>query len=142
MIGIVLVSHGNLAPEALRSIESVMGHAVPGVTAVRARMDDTLDTLRERIRAAARAVDQGQGTMILTDMYGDSATNISVALASSAHIEVLSGANMPIVIKAISARHTMDLESLAAFLVEYGRSHILRAGPGSRGGRPPPARTP
>jgi len=131
MIGIVLVGHGGLAPEVLRSIESVLGHPVPGMTAVAATVDDTLESLRARIAAAAASVDEGQGTIILTDMFGDSATNVSVALAREAHIQVVSGVNVPILLKVISARHVMDLEALAAFVVEYGREHILRAGPGA-----------
>src|SRR6185295_11484591 len=109
MIGVVLVGHGGLAPEVLRSIESVLGHPVPGMTAVAATVDDTLESLRARIAAAAASVDEGQGTIILTDMYGDSATNVSVALAREAHIQVVSGVNLPILLKVISARHVMDL---------------------------------
>jgi PTS system mannose-specific IIA component len=131
MIGIVIVGHGGLAPEVLRSIESVLGHPVPGMVAVGAAVDDTLESLRARIGAAAASVEEGQGTIILTDMFGDSATNVSVALARAAHIQVVTGANLPILLKVISARHAMDLESLAAFVVEYGREHILRAGPGA-----------
>jgi PTS system mannose-specific IIA component len=131
MIGIVLVGHGSLAPAVLRSIESVLGHSVPGMVAVGAAADDTLESLKERIAAAAASVEQGQGTIILTDMFGDSATNVSVALAREAHIQVVTGVNLPVMLKAVSARHAMDLESLAAFVVEYGRDHILRAGPGA-----------
>jgi PTS system mannose-specific IIA component len=131
MIGIVLVGHGGLAPAVLRSIESVLGHPVPGMAAVGAAADDTLETLRERIAAATASVEQGQGTIILTDMFGDSATNVAVALAREAHIQVVCGVNLPVMLKVISARHAMDLEHLAAFVVEYGREHILRAGPGA-----------
>jgi PTS system mannose-specific IIA component len=131
MIGIVLVSHGSLAPEALRSIESVLGRSVPGMQAVEAHADDTLEVLRERIGAAVRAVEQGEGTIILTDMYGDSATNVSIALSGQRRIEIVTGTNMPLILKAVSARQTMTLEALAAFLVDYGRDHILRVGSGA-----------
>jgi PTS system mannose-specific IIA component len=131
VIGIILVGHGALAPAVLRSIEGVLGHTVPGMVAVGAAADDTLESLKERIKAAVDSVEQGQGTIILTDMFGDSATNMSVALAREAHIQVVTGVNLPILLKAISARHAMDLEALAAFVVDYGREHILRAGPGA-----------
>lgn len=127
MIGIVLVGHGALAPEVLRSIESVLGHPIPGMVAVGATIDDTLVTLREKISAAAASVEQGDGTIILTDMYGDSATNVSMALAREQRIQVVTGSNLPIIVKVISARHEMTLEELAAFMVQYGRDHILRA---------------
>lgn len=127
MIGIVLVGHGTLAPEVLRNIETVLGHPVPNMVAVGATLDDTLVSLRDKIAAAAAAVEQGEGTIILTDMYGDTATNVSMALARDAHIQVVTGSNLPIIVKVISARHEMSLERLAAFIVDYGRDHILRA---------------
>jgi PTS system mannose-specific IIA component len=139
MIGIVLVGHGALAPEALRSIESVLGHPIPGMVAVGATLEDTLVTLRTKISAAAAEVEQGDGTIILTDMYGDTATNVSMALARDARIQVVTGSNLPIVVKVISARHEMTLEELAAFIVQYGREHILRA-PADAESRPPRTR--
>src|SRR5262245_55660922 len=129
MIGIVLVGHGTLAPEVLRSIESVLGHPVPAMVAVGALPDDTLATLKSKLEAAVASVETGDGTIILTDMYGDTATNVSMALARESRIQVVSGANMPILVKAISARHEMSLEKLAGFVVEYGRDHILRGSP-------------
>ena len=129
MIGIVLDGHGSLAPAVLRSIESVLGHSVPNVVAVGAAADDTLESLKERIAAAAASVEEGQGTIILTDMFGDSATNVSVGLAREKRIEVVTGVNLPIMLKVLSARHSMEVEALAEFIVAYGRDHILHAGP-------------
>jgi PTS system mannose-specific IIA component len=129
MIGIVLVGHGTLAPEVLRSIESVLGHPVPNMVAVGATLDDTLGSLRDKISSARVSVEQGDGTIILTDMYGDTATNVSMTLAREARIQVVTGSNLPIIVKVISARHEMNLEDLASFIVAYGRDHILRACP-------------
>src|SRR6185369_10993437 len=114
MIGIVLVGHGALAPEVLRSIESVLGHPVPGMVAVGATLDDTLVSLKTKIAAAVTSVEQGDGTIILTDMYGDTATNVSMALAREQRIQVVTGSNLPIIVKVISARHEMSLEELAS----------------------------
>ena len=140
MIGIVLVGHGTLAPEVLRSIESVLGHPVPNMVAVGATLDDTLGSLREKISAATASVEQGDGTIILTDMYGDTATNVSMVLAREARIQVVTGSNLPIIVKVISARHEMPLEELASFIVEYGREHILRACPADVDARQPRTR--
>jgi len=143
MIGIVLVGHGGLAEAALASLESVLGHPVPRMIAVGAASDDTLARLKERISEAVAAVEEGQGTVILTDMFGDSATNVSVALAREGRaVQIVTGVNLPILLKVISARHSMDLEALANFVVDYGRDHILRPSPESvsaaiRGIRPP-----
>jgi PTS system mannose-specific IIA component len=132
MIGVVLVSHGDLAPEALASIESVLGHRVPAMVAVSAADDDTLESLRRRLTEAVRAVEQGDGTLILTDMYGDSASNVSLSLAERGRFEVVTGVNLPVVLKVVSARETMGLEQLADFLVDYGRAHLLRVSPHER----------
>ncbi len=140
MIGIVLVGHGTLAPEVLHSIESVLGHPVPAMVAVGALADDTLASLKSKIAAAVASVESGDGTIILTDMYGDTATNVSMALARDARIQVVTGANMPITVKVISARHDMPLEELAGFIVEYGRDHILRACPNESEPRTRPRR--
>jgi PTS system mannose-specific IIA component len=140
MIGIVLVGHGTLALAVLRSIESVLEHPVPGMVAVGATVDDTLTTMKSKIAVAVASVEQGDGTIIFTDMYGDTATNVSVALAREARLQVVTGTNLPILVKAISARHDMTLEDLASFIVEYGRDHILRACPGEPDARAPRAR--
>ena len=99
------------------------------MVAVGAATDDSLARLKERIIEAVRSVEQGQGTVILTDMFGDSATNVSVALAREVPVQVVTGVNLPILLKVISARQSMDLETLANFVVDYGRDHILRANP-------------
>ncbi len=134
MIGVVLVSHGDLAREALSSIESVLGHAVPAMVAVSTGADDTLESLRARLADAVTSVEQGEGTIILTDMFGDSASNVSLSLAEGGRFEVVTGVNLPVLLKVVSARETMTLEALAAFLVDYGRNHLMRASP--RGRRP------
>ncbi|MEO6029181.1 MAG: PTS sugar transporter [Candidatus Binatia bacterium] len=140
MIGIVLVGHGALAPEVLKSIESVLGHPIPGMVAVGATLDDTLMTLKAKIAAAVDSVEQGDGTIILTDMYGDTATNVSMGLARQQRIQVVTGSNLPIIVKIISARHDMTVEDLAGFIVEYGRDHIMRACPVEADARAPKAR--
>jgi PTS system mannose-specific IIA component len=126
MIGIVLVGHGALAPEVLRSIESVLGHPVPNMVAVGAMLDHTLTSLRTKIEAAAAAVEQGDGTIILTDMYGDTATHVSMALARDARIQVVTGSNLPIIVKVISA--SRDVAQGPGGVHRGVRSdHILRA---------------
>lgn len=128
MIGIVLVGHGTIGPEVLRNIENMLGHPVPNMIAVGATPADTPETLQAKIAAATAAVEQGEGTIILTDMFGDTATNVSMAFAREANIQVVTGTNLPLIVKVISARHEMPLERLAAFAVDYGREHILQAG--------------
>jgi mannose PTS system EIIA component len=125
MIGIVLVTHGGLAEEMLRTLEGVLGR-IPRIEAVSTEGDDPA-ILRARIANAIARVDDGEGSLILTDMYGDTATNLSLTLSRGAAVEVVAGTNMPMLIKAVSSRATLPLSELAAFIHDYGRRHIFWA---------------
>jgi mannose PTS system EIIA component len=124
MIGLVLVTHGHLAEEMLRTLEGVLG-PISKIAAV--SVPDDPDRFRAEIDAAFHAVDDGQGVLVLTDMVGDTATNLSLALARESSVEIIAGVNMPMVIKAATARGDMALDELAAFIRDYGKSHILWA---------------
>ena len=105
-----------------------------GLEAVATTPNDRCEDIRARIGAAVRRVDQGHGVLILTDMLGDTQTNLSVEVAGETGAEVLAGINVPMLVKMMDARETMDARSLAAFLRGYGRDHIFW--PTERGGRP------
>ncbi len=126
MVGVVLVGHGRLAVEVVRTLESVVGpleafEAVPTSTA------DGAAAIRAQIADAVRRVERGRGTLILTDMLGDTATNQALLLAENAAVEVVAGANVPMLIKVTTARREMDVHALAAFIIRYGREHIFWA---------------
>lgn len=125
MIGIVVVTHGGLAEEMVRTLEGVLGR-IPGIAAVSTEGDDPV-VLRSRIAEALARVETGKGSLILTDMFGDTATNLSLALSRDADVEVVAGTNMPMLVKAVSSRATMSLGALAEFIHEYGRQHIFWA---------------
>src|SRR5437016_8301227 len=126
MVGMVVVGHGRLGEEMVQTLESVLGH-LDGIESVSTRSDDTPESIRERILAAVRRVDRGQGVIILTDMLGDTPTNQSLAIARECGAEVVAGVNMPILIKLTSARDQMDARTLARFLQRYGQEHIFWA---------------
>lgn len=98
-----------------------------GVEAVSTTPDDRRDDIRSRIAAAVRRVDGGRGVLILTDMLGDTQTNLSVEIARETGAEVLAGINVPILVKMMDVRATMDAPTLAAFLRAYGKDHIFWA---------------
>ena len=133
MVGIVVVGHGRLGEEMVRTLENVLGH-IEGLEAVVTSSDDTPEAVRARIEAAVRRVDRGRGVIILTDMLGDTPTNQSLAIARETGAEVVAGVNMPILVKLASARGQMDAHSLAGFIQRYGQEHIFWA-------TEPPART-
>lgn len=126
MIGIVVVTHGHLAEEMVRTLEGVLGDLVQ-VAAVSSAVYDDPEALRREILGAVARVEGGQGSLILTDMLGDTGTNLSLAVAGEGRTEVVAGVNMPMLVKAVTCRAQMTLPELAAFIHEYGREHIFWA---------------
>ena len=126
MVGLVIVTHGRLAEEVLRTLESVLG-PLEAVEALSTSVSETPESIRTRIEAAVHRVDRGDGALILTDMLGDTATNQSLRIAQATGVEVIAGANVPMLIKLTSARREMDVHSLARFIQRYGREHIFWA---------------
>lgn len=126
MIGIVLVTHGRLAEEMLSTLEVVL-RSVEQIEAVSTGADDDPDVVRSKIQCALERVDRGEGSLILTDMLGDTGTNLSLAISREKRAEVVAGVNMPMLVKAVTCRQGMALDDLARFIQEYGRDHIFWA---------------
>lgn len=138
MIGIVVATHGGLGEEMVRTLQGVLG-PVPRIGAVSVIEGDP-EVVKEKIRRALERVDEGDGALILTDMLGDTATNLSLAAAAAWRAEVVTGVNMPMLVKAATARDAMGLQELAAFIPEYGRDHIFWASERARSGHGAPRR--
>lgn len=126
MIGILVTSHGGLADAMVKTLRGVVG-AVARVEAISTTSADDPEALRVEIRRAIDRVDDGDGVLILTDMLGDTATNVSLVVAGDARAEVVAGVNMPMLVKAVGCRSQMDVRALAGFIREYGREHIFWA---------------
>jgi PTS system mannose-specific IIA component len=124
MVGLVVVGHGRLSEEMVHTLESVVGK-LDAVEAVTTAPSDGPQAIRERIAAAVRRVDRGQGVLIVTDMLGDTQTNLSLAVARETGAQVVAGVNMPMLIKLSSVRQEMDPGSLAQFIRRYGQEHIF-----------------
>jgi mannose PTS system EIIA component len=125
MIALIVVTHGRLGDEMVLTLAGVLG-PVGQVEAV-STVESDPEIVKAKIRRAVERVDVGDGTLILTDMLGDTATNLSLKVASDGCAEVVAGVNMPMLVKAATARRTMSLRELAAFIREYGRDHIFWA---------------
>jgi len=130
MIGIVVVTHGRLGEEMVRTLEGVMG-PVAKIEAV-STVESDPEVVKAKLRRVIERSDDGEGALILTDMLGDTATNLAPTVAGSPHAEVVAGVNMPMLLKAASARGTMELREFAAFIRQYGRDHIFWASERSR----------
>jgi PTS system mannose-specific IIA component len=125
MIGIVVVTHGRLGQEMVETLAGVLG-PVAQLEAV-STVESDPEIVRTKIRRAVERIDVGDGTLILTDMLGDTATNLSLKVASDAHAEVVAGVNMPMLVKAATSRLNLPLRELASFISDYGRDHIFWA---------------
>jgi mannose PTS system EIIA component len=132
MVGVVVASHGKLAEELIRTAEGVVGplQSVTGV-AVSATEPDS----RGRIAEAIAKVDEGEGVLLLTDLLGGSPTQLCLSFLADRKVEVITGVNLPMVLKAISLRQNpLAIGDMAAQLAESARksighaSHELRKG--------------
>jgi len=130
MIGIVVVTHGRLGEEMVRTLEGVMG-PVAKIEAV-STVESDPEVVKAKLRRVIERSDDGEGALILTDMLGDTATNLALTVAGSRRAEVVAGVNMPMLLKAASARGTMELHEFAALIRQYGRDHIFWASERSR----------
>ncbi|MFP4168077.1 MAG: PTS sugar transporter subunit IIA [Desulfonatronovibrionaceae bacterium] len=126
MTEIVLVTHGNFGQSLLDTARTIVGEEaearVIGVDVSRP-MDDILEELRK----AVDSTDSSHGVLVLTDMFGGTPTNISLSLLGSGKLEVVTGVNLPMVIKALTARNEL-FEDLAAEVKSAGKQGILVAG--------------
>jgi len=124
MVGLVVVGHGRLSEAMVQALESVVGKQ-EAIEAVTSDPTDGPQEIRERIATAVRRVDRGRGVLIVTDMLGDTQTNLSLSVARETGAQVVAGVNMPMLIKLSSVRQDMDPGSLAQFIRRYGQEHIF-----------------
>ena len=122
MIGIVIVAHGGLAQEYLAAVEHVVGQQ-PGMKAIAIDADCNRSTKQAEICAAADEVDQGQGVVIVTDMFGGSPSNLSLDACRPCNRRIVYGANLPMLIKLAKSRRKAVPEAVRAAL-EAGRKYI------------------
>ena len=127
IINIVIVSHRQLGDALIDAAEFILGEKPTAVAAVSIDLNESVDKLRAKITKGIKAVDQKAGVLILTDMFGGTPSNLSYSFLEEGRVEVISGVNLPILIKAINTRSQMDLNKLAANLETYGKTTIRLA---------------
>jgi len=123
MIGIVVVSHGKLARELVAATEHVVGEQ-PCFRSISIEVEDDIEARRDQIRETAKSCDSGRGVIILTDMFGGTPSNLAMSIMSAGNIEVLSGVNLPMLIKLAEVRETLSLAEAAKVAAEAGRKYI------------------
>ena len=123
MIGLVLVTHGRLAEEFIAATAHVVGPQ-PNVRAVSIGPDDDMEQRRRDIVGAVEAVDEGQGVIVLTDMFGGTPSNLAISIMDRTNVEVIAGVNLPMLIKLASVRAGEPLPQAVASAQEAGRKYI------------------
>lgn len=127
MIGILIVTHSQLGDALLEAAEFILGEKPEAVEPVSINLNESADKLRQKILDGIKMVKKDQGVLILTDMFGGTPSNLSYSFLEEGRIEVLSGVNLPILIKAAEARSKMGLGELAKAVEAYGKRSISLA---------------
>ena len=123
MIGMLLVTHGRLADELIAALEHVVGPQA-NVTTVCIGPDDDMEQRRAEILNGAAKADEGDGVVLLTDMFGGTPSNLAISIMDKANVEVIAGVNLPMLIKLASVRKTDPLIDAVESAQEAGRKYI------------------
>ena len=126
MIGVVLVTHGNLAKELVKVMEHVVG-AQDQLTTITIDPDDDMEKRREDILSSVQFVDKGLGVIILTDMFGGTPSNLAISIMEQGNIDIIAGVNLPMLIKLASVRSTKTITEAVAQAREAGQKYIMVA---------------
>lgn len=138
MIGVVVVTHGQLATELVNAAETIVGD-LPTFTAVSIGWHEDVQDARDEIAAAIERVKGSEGVLIVTDMFGGTPSNLGITFLEANRVEVVTGVNLPMLIKAANLREEASLAEVARTVREHGRnaiwvaSELLQGAKGSSG---------
>jgi PTS system mannose-specific IIA component len=123
MIGLVIVTHGGLAAEFRAALEHVVGVQTQ-IETVSIGPDDDAEDRRRDIMEAVEKVDDGNGVILLTDMFGGTPSNLAISVMEAGKVEVIAGVNLPMLIKLVSVRNDRLLVDAVAEARDAGRKYI------------------
>ena len=126
MIGMILVTHGRLAEHFIDAMEHVVGKQ-DGVATICIGPNDDMEQRRADIADAIREVDDGQGAIILTDLFGGTPSNLAISLLDTGQVEVIAGNNLPMLIRLAGARKSMNVVEAVNAAQTAGRNYITVA---------------
>jgi PTS system mannose-specific IIA component len=128
MVGIVIVTHSQLGDALIDATEFILGTRPDTMVSVSINLKENADKLRKKISKGIKEVDRNKGILILTDMFGGTPSNLSYSFLEEGKVEVISGVNLPILIKAVDfQKKEMDLCDLAEHLEAFGKKSISLA---------------
>jgi PTS system mannose-specific IIA component len=123
MIGGIIVSHGRLGEELLNALTIILGEA-PNIEAISIGWYDDVEDSKRKISNSLKNVDQKSGVVIFTDMFGGTPSNLSFTFQKDGHVEIITGVNLPMLIKFCSLQRSSSLKDVARKVVEQGKKNI------------------
>ncbi len=126
MIGLILVTHGQLAREFVSAMEHVVGPQ-EAIASVCIGPQDDAAARREEISAKIAEVDRGKGVIVLTDLFGGTPSNLAISLLEEGKVEVIAGINLPMLIRLARARSDMNVADAVRAARDAGRNYITIA---------------
>ncbi len=123
MIGGIIVSHGKLAEELLNALTIILGEVV-NMEAISIGWYDDVEDSKRKINQSLKRVDQKNGVLIFTDMFGGTPSNLSFSFLKDDRIEIITGVNLPMLIKFVSHQRSNKLKEVAKKVVEQGKKNI------------------
>ena len=123
LVGALVVTHGQLGQELVSAAQAIVGE-ISYIAAVSIGWNDDVDESKKKIEQAVAEVDQGKGVIILTDMFGGTPSNLSLPLLKRNELEIVTGVNLPMVIKVANQSSTDSLSELVTKVKKQGQSHI------------------
>jgi PTS system mannose-specific IIA component len=123
MIGMVLVTHGRLAEELVAALEHVVG-SQPNIVSICIGPNDNMEERRSEIMESSIKADEGDGVVLLTDMFGGTPSNLAISIMEKANVEIIAGVNLPMLIKLASVRKTEPLKKAIESAQDSGRKYI------------------
>jgi len=126
MIGVLITTHGNLGSELIRAAELIRG-SLKGIVHVSIDQTKGVEDLKKEISMALKKLDQGKGVLILTDLFGGTPSNISLSFLKEGKVEVITGVNLPMLLKLPDIREGMQLKEFARSIKDYGIKNISLA---------------
>ena len=126
MIGVLITTHGNLGSELINAAELIRGK-LKGIIPISVDQTKGVEDLKKEISTAIKKLDQGQGVLILTDLFGGTPSNISLSFMKEGKVEVITGINLPMLLKLPDIREGMSLKQFAQNIKDYGIKNISLA---------------
>ncbi len=123
LVGALIVTHGQLGQELVAVAQTIVGE-ISHIVAVSIGLNDDVEESKKRIEEAVQKVNQGKGVIILTDMFGGTPSNLSLPLLQRNELEIITGVNLPMVIKLVNQSGNESLSELVTKVTEQGRKHI------------------